>query len=132
MLQRPELSRLISSKYYDFKLGVSNQDFPGSQGIDQPVNDKNRYEPWNAVYIEWPSLMILHPLRKPFKHEHDDSSFWHLSYLSVGVPWSASAFNPQGWRHHRPSSWCGARKGSGGNSPTRSCVRHLPMLTVAS
>ena len=80
--------------YYD--LGVSNQlDFPGSQGIDQPVKDKHRYEPWNVVYIEWPSLTILHPLqRTPFKHELNDPSFWHLSYHPVGVPWPASGFDP--------------------------------------
>ena len=37
--------------YYD--LGVSNQsDFPDSQGVDQPVNDKHRFEPWRVVYIE--------------------------------------------------------------------------------
>jgi len=34
--------------YYD--LGASNQGFP-SQGMNQPVNDKHRYELWNAVYI---------------------------------------------------------------------------------
>ena len=31
--------------------------------MNQPVNNKHRYELWNAVYIVWPSLIILHPLR---------------------------------------------------------------------
>jgi hypothetical protein len=77
------MTKVVEVDFTYRDLGVSNQDFPGSQGMDRPVNDKH----WSTrgIYIE-PSLAILHPFRTPFKHEHDDSSFWRLSYLSVGVP----------------------------------------------
>jgi len=38
----------VDFNYYD--LGASNQGFP-SQVMNQPVNDKHRYELWDAVYI---------------------------------------------------------------------------------
>ena len=47
----------------------------------------------------------------------------------MGVPCSASGFDPSKRTRHRPCSWRGACKGSGGNSLTHSRgVRHLRCL----
>ena len=48
------ITRVVEEDFIYYDMGVSNQDFPRSQDMNQPVNDKQRYEPWNAVYIEWP------------------------------------------------------------------------------